>query len=176
MITQAHQAHPELTLQRLCELFEISRSWYYEHLDQPEDDAEEIALRDQIEQIILEFPGYGYRRVTHALSRLGWAVNHKRVLRIMQEESLLCHLKKRFVVTTTNSRHRFPIYPNVLAGIVLTTLDQAWVADLTYIRRRECVCVPGLHSGCIFTPLCWVASFSGDDDAAHPDGVAACDC
>jgi putative transposase len=137
MITQAHQAHPELSLQRLCELFEISRSWYYEHLKQAEDDTEEIALRDQIEQIILEFPGYGYRRVTHALARQGWRVNHKRVLRIMQEESLLCHLKKRFVIATTNSRHRFPVYANVLAGVVLNAPDQAWVADLTYIRLRS---------------------------------------
>jgi len=55
----------------------------------------------------------------------------------MREESLLCHLKKRFVVTTTNSRHRFPVYPNALAGFVLTAPDQAWVADLTYIRLRS---------------------------------------
>ena len=137
MITQAHQVHPELSLQRLCELFEVSRSWYYEHLKQPEDDAEEIALRDRIEEIILECAGYGYRRVTHALAREGWPVNHKRVLRIMQEESLLCHLKKRFVIATTNSRHRFPVYPNVLAGVILDAPDQAWVADLTYIRLRS---------------------------------------
>jgi putative transposase len=137
MITQAHQTHPQLTLQRLCELFGISRSWYYEQLDQPGDDAAAIALRDQIERIILEFPGYGYRRVTHTLARQGYRVNHKRVLRIMREESLLCHLKKRFVVATTNSRHRFPVYPNVLAGVVLNTPDQAWVADLTYIRLRS---------------------------------------
>jgi putative transposase len=137
MMTQAHQAHPDLTLQRLCELFGLSRSWYYEQLDQPEEETEAIALRDQIEHIILEFPGYGYRRVTHALARQGLSVNHKRVLRIMREESLLCHLKKRFVIATTNSRHRFPIYPNVLAGVVLTTPDQAWVADLTYIRLRS---------------------------------------
>ncbi len=94
-------------------------------------------MRDQIEQIILEFPGYGYRRVTHASARQGWNVNHKRVLRIMREESLLCHLKKRFVVTTTNSQHGFPIYPNRLADLVLTAPDQAWVADLTYIRLRS---------------------------------------
>src|SRR5947209_9200319 len=137
MITQAHHAHPELSVQRLCELCELSRSWYYEHVKQPEDDAEEIALRDRIEEIILEFAGYGYRRVTHALARQGWNVNHKRVLRIMQEESLLCHLKKKFVVTTTNSRHGLPIYPNVLAGITLTAPDQAWVADFTYIRLRS---------------------------------------
>ena len=48
MITQAHQAHPELSVQRLCDLFEISRSWSYEHLKQPEDDTEEMALRDRI--------------------------------------------------------------------------------------------------------------------------------
>lgn len=137
MITQAHQAHPELSLQQLCELFEVSRSWYYEHLKQPEDDAEEIALRDRIEEIILEFAGYGYRRVTHALAREGWRVNHKRVLRIMQEESLLCHLKKRFVIATTNSRHRFPVYANLLAGVIVNAPDQAWVADLTYIRLRS---------------------------------------
>jgi len=43
--------------------------------------AEAVALRDAIEQIILNFSDYGYRRVTHALQRAGWKVNHKRVLR-----------------------------------------------------------------------------------------------
>ena len=62
------------------------------------------------------------------------AVNHKRVLRIMREESLLRHLKKRFVVSTTDSRHGLPVYPNVLTDDVLTAPDQAWVADVTYIR------------------------------------------
>jgi transposase InsO family protein len=137
MIAQAHQGHPDLSVQRLCDLFEVSRSWYYERLAQPEHDPEEIALRDQIEHLILELPGYGYRRVTYALHRLGWMVNHKRVLRIMRQESLLCHLKKRFVIQTTNSRHRFPVYPNVLAARGLTAPDQAWVADLTYIRLRR---------------------------------------
>ena len=150
MIDQAHQQHPELSVERLCELFSVSRSWYYEHSSQPENDAEEIALRDEIERIILEFAGYGYRRVTHALKRAGWQVNHKRVLRIMREESLLCHLKKRFVVMTTNSRHGLPVYPNRLAELVLTAPDQAWVADLTYIR---------LHSAFVYL-ACILDAFS----------------
>ena len=137
MIEQTHQQHPELSIEELCELFSVSRSWYYERRSQPESEAEEIALRDQIERIILEFSGYGYRRVTHALARRGWKVNHKRVLRIMREESLLCHLKKRFVIMTTDSRHGFPVYPNRLADLVLSAPDQAWVADLTYIRLRS---------------------------------------
>jgi len=68
-------------------------------LKQPEDDAEEIALRDQIEQIILEFAGYGYRRVTHALARQG-CESITNVCCGSCEESLLCHLKKRFVIAT----------------------------------------------------------------------------
>ena len=137
MITLAHQEHPEFPILQLCELHGVSRSWYYEQTTHCEHTAQEIALRDQIEDLILEFPGYGYRRVTHALARQGWTINHKRVLRIMQEESLLCHLKKKFVVTTTNSRHGFPVYPNVLAEVTLSAPDQAWVADFTYIRLRS---------------------------------------
>jgi len=137
MITAAHQEHPELSVQRLCELFGVSRSWYYEHLAAPAQEEEEIVLRDEIERISLEFAGYGYRRVTHALQRAGWEVNHKRVLRIMRQESLLCHLKKRFVVQTTDSRHGFPVSPNELAGLSLCAPDQAWVADVRRVGVYE---------------------------------------
>jgi transposase InsO family protein len=137
MMTLAHQEHPEFSIVRLCELLDVSRSWYYERDDQADPDPEDIALRDEIECILLEFSGYGYRRVTRELTRRGWHINHKRVLRIMREESLLCQIKKRFVVVTTNSRHGFPVYPNVLAGVTLSAPDQAWVADFTYIRLRS---------------------------------------
>jgi len=135
MITLVHQEHPDLSIFSLCELLDVSRSWYYERDDQA--DPEDIALRDEIERIILEFSGYGYRRVTRELARRDWCVNHKRVLRIMREESLLCQIKKRFVIVTTNSRHGFPVYPNVLASVTLSAPDQAWVADFTYIRLRS---------------------------------------
>lgn len=137
MITLARVEHPDLSIMHLCDLLAVSRSWYYEHHDQADPDPQDIALRDEIERIILEYAGYGYRRVTHELARRGWQVNHKRVLRIMQEESLLCHLKKRFVIITTNSRHGFSVYPNVLAKATLSAPDQAWVADFTYIRLRS---------------------------------------
>lgn len=71
------------------------------------------------------------------LRRDGWAgeraVNHKRVLRVMRQESLLCRLQKRFVVTT-NSDHAHRAYPNLLKGLALSRPDRAWVADITYIR------------------------------------------
>ncbi len=137
MIMLAHQEHPEISLVQLCDLLDVSRSWYYESRNQAAPDPQDIALRDEIERIILEFSGYGYRRVTRELARRGWEVNHKRVLRIMQEESLLCQIKKRFIITTTNSRHGFPVYPNVLADVTLSAPDQAWVADFTPIRLRS---------------------------------------
>lgn len=134
MIQQAHQEHPELSLRRLCALFGLSRSGYYAHPAPMERATRDIALRDAIEALVLEFPGYGYRRVTYALRRAGWEqVNHKRVLRVMREEFLLCQLKRRFVVTT-DSAHAYRTYPNLLATTTLDQLDQAWVADITYVR------------------------------------------
>ena len=134
MIAAARAAHPELSVRRLCALLGVNRAWYYQQ--QREDlaaAAEETRLRDAIERLVLAFPGYGYRRVTKALQRDGWDVNHKRVLRVMRRESLLCQLKRRFVATT-DSRHGWRAYPNLLRETVVDRLDQAWVADLTYIR------------------------------------------
>jgi putative transposase len=133
MIASAQEAYPGLSLRRLCAAVGAGRTWWYTH---PSADAiaeRDTALRDAIERLVLEFPGYGYRRVTKALQRDGWAINHKRVLRVMREESLLCQLERRFVCTT-DSAHALQIYPNLLADLVPARPDQAWVADLTYIR------------------------------------------
>ncbi len=88
MIAAARAAHPELSVRRLCGLLGVNRAWYYQQ--QREDlavAAEATRLRDTIERLVLAFPGYGYRRVTKALQRDGWGVNHQRVLRVMRQES-----------------------------------------------------------------------------------------
>lgn len=105
MITLTHQEHPEISLERLCALLSVSKSWYYEQRKQAEYDPEDSAFRDQIEHIILAFPGYGYRRVTHALSRQGSIVNHKRVLRIMRGASRCCAISKNAL----SSRRPIPV-------------------------------------------------------------------
>lgn len=122
----------QASVRQICAILEISRSWYYE-ADEPTPSEVDTLLRSRIEEIVLDFPGYGYRRVTKTLQREGQEVNHKRVLRIMREESLLCQLKRRFVVTT-DSRHEFASYPNRLKGLIVTGLNQVWIADLTYVR------------------------------------------
>ncbi|MFL5667550.1 MAG: IS3 family transposase [Ktedonobacteraceae bacterium] len=139
MIEHASQEKLPISIRRLCKLLQVNRAWYYGRQlagIEPSQQAEAVALRDAIEQIILDFPGYGYRRVTHALQRAGWKVNHKRVLRIMREESLLCHLKRHFM-PTTDSRHHFPIYPNLVTGRTPDAPDIIWVADFSYISLRS---------------------------------------
>jgi putative transposase len=138
-MAEVQAAYPDLSVRRLCALLGISRSWWYERAQTPEADEAAVALRDAIERIVLAFPGYGYRRVTHALRREGWTINAKRGLRIMREEALLCQLKRRFVLTT-DSRHGLGSYPNLLAERRLSRPNQAWVADITYIRLPTAFC------------------------------------
>ena len=115
-------------------MIDLPRStYYYPPRNREEKLKQDADLRDRIEQIVLDFPGYGYRRVTRQLHREGIRVNHKRVLRIMRQEGLLCRKKRRFAVTT-DSRHPFRIYPNLVRNIQLTRINQVWIADLTYIR------------------------------------------
>ncbi len=112
----------------------IARSTFYyrRKTASPGKDADAI---DRIEEICLEFPGYGYRRITVALRRQSLHVNHKKVLRLMRESDLLCRVKRR-KVKTTDSRHRFPRYPNLIKGVVITRLNQVWLSDITCIRIR----------------------------------------
>jgi len=92
-------------------------------------------LTDRMEAICVEFPRYGYRRVAKQLQHEGWTVNHKKALRLMREGDLLCQVKRKWM-KTTDSRHRFPRYPNLIKGMIINRLNQVWVADITYIRIR----------------------------------------
>jgi len=123
-----------LPLWRLCELAAVSRAGFYRWQHAPPVGDIDLDLRDEIQQIALEWPCYGWRRVQAELERRGWVVNHKRVRRIMREDNLLCLRRRKFVVQTTDSNHDCPVYPNLAGSMQLTGMDQLWVADITYIR------------------------------------------
>jgi putative transposase len=111
-------------------------SFYYKPRGKSPDQVKaEADLRDRTETICLDFPRYGYRRVTYQLKQEGKQVNHKKVLRLMRESELLCRVKRKGV-KTTNSLHHFPRYPNLIKGTVITHLNQVWLSDITYIRIR----------------------------------------
>jgi putative transposase len=122
-----------LTVERLCELAKVSRAGFYRFVPRPAGPDPDLELRDVLQRIALEFPRYGWPRMTAELRRRGWAVNHKHVHRLRREDNLLCLRKRKFVLTT-DSQHGLPVYPNLVPTLELTGLNQLWVADLTYIR------------------------------------------
>lgn len=116
----------------MCEASQVSRAGYYRFVAWEERDRD-MELRDTIQKIAVEMPSYGYRRICAELKRRKQPANHKRVLRIMREDNLLC-LRRRKFVRTTDSRHGFKVYPNLAKEIRPTGTDQLWIADITYIR------------------------------------------
>jgi len=94
-----------------------------------------MELRDAIQRIAVEMPAYGHRRITAELRRADWVVNRKRVLRIMQDDNLVC-LRGRSYVRTTDSNHKLPVYPNLARDLKVNGLNQLWAADITYIRLQ----------------------------------------
>jgi len=126
-----------LTMRRLLELGRVSRCSFYRYDPERKSGRDrDMELRDAIQRIALEWPCYGRPRITQQLRRQGWTVNPKRVYRLMREDNLLCVRRRKFVVTT-DSNHTRRIYPNLARQLVLTGVNQLWVADLTYIRLRE---------------------------------------
>ncbi len=126
----------QLPVTTMCQRAGVSRAGFYRHLTEGPPSRGDSVVRAQMQDIALEWPSYGSRRITAELKHRGWEVNRKRVQRLMREDNLLCLRKRRFVVTT-NSAHGLAVYPNLASTMVLTGVDQLWVADLTYIRLEE---------------------------------------
>jgi transposase InsO family protein len=126
-----------LTVERMVELGAVSRSSFYRfEADGDPGPDPDMDLRDAIQRIALEWPSYGRPRITAELRRRGWTVNAKRVYRILREDNLLCVRRRKFVITTDSSHGR-KVYRNLARDMVLTDVDQLWVADVTYIRLRD---------------------------------------
>jgi putative transposase len=119
----------------LCQMTGLDRAGFYRWRVPRQATPVEMEIRDQMQRVAVESPAYGYRRITAELQQRGFAVNHKRVLRMMREDNLLCVRSRSFVVTT-DSRHGLPVYPNLAREIKPTAINQLWVADITYIRLR----------------------------------------
>src|ERR1700687_2304534 len=111
----------------------LSRAGFYRSGTPRQASPVEMEVRDEMQKIAVESPAYGYRRITAELRHRGFAVNRKRVLRMMREDNLLC-VRRRAFVATTDSRHNLPVYPNLAGQMEPTALNQLWVADITYIR------------------------------------------
>jgi putative transposase len=113
----------------------LSRARYYRWRMRPPTTPVAMELRSQLQQVAVEWPAYGYRRITAELQRRSFEVNHKRVLRLMREDNLLC-LRRRSFVVTTDSCHNLRVYPNRARDLRPDAINRLWIADITYIRLR----------------------------------------
>jgi putative transposase len=131
MIAQLESQYP-VTL--LCELLQVARSSYYYEAGE----LDERTVRQALEKLAAEFPTYGSRRLSAQLRRAPYRliVNRKRVQRLMSELGIQVRTK-RVSARTTNSRHSFARYPNLVQDLMLTRPDEVWVADITYIKLRH---------------------------------------
>jgi putative transposase len=115
----------------------VSRAGFYRHLVEQAPEQAEMLLRDRLQQLaVVTRRRRGYRVITHALRAEGQVVNHKRVLRLMREDNLLC-LRAKAYVMTTDSRHAWQIYPNLVPSLRVTGVNQLWVSDITFVRMRS---------------------------------------
>lgn len=155
LATQHLSNQPPLPVAAICETLALSRATHYRHqigAPQPDPDSE---LRDHVQRIALKWPAYGYRRITAELHRRGVEANHKRVLRLMRADNLLC-LRRRSFIRTTDSRHTLARYPNLVPELAVTGINQLWVADITYIRLlREFVYLAVILDACSRRCIGW---------------------
>lgn len=127
----------QLPISRMCALLRIARGSYYHFRKRsgkrPAGDHGDLV--GEIEKIVLDFPGYGYRRVKAHLEKKGIQVNHKRVLRIMREKNLTLKPKKRYI-RAGKQDYGLYVFPNRLKGFAPKGVNELWVADITFIRLR----------------------------------------
>jgi putative transposase len=114
----------------------VSRASFFRDWEQKAPCEAEMALRDAIQRMALAHRDHGYRRITPLIQRAGFVVGQEKVRRILRMDNLLAVRRRKFVVTT-DSNHRFRVHPNLAESLVLTAMNQLWVADITYIRLQR---------------------------------------
>ena len=119
-------------VERMCRLAEVSRAAYYRDWQRTAPLSEETELRGVVQQLALAHRAYGYRRIGALLRREGRVINHKRLVRMMRDDNLLCLRKPAFRPATTDSDHRWRVWPNLARRMTPMATNRLWVADITY--------------------------------------------
>ena len=134
MIVQGLVEWHKYPVELACQLVSLPRSSFYYKSRK----ADESCLEGDLRAVAGQFPTYGSRRITHQLRRspYWYPFNRKRVQRLMRKYDLLQPVRRR-KCRTTDSDHPYPRYPNLVKDLKITTPDQVWVSDITYIRLGE---------------------------------------
>lgn len=120
------------SLRRQCELLSLSRSsLYYEPASETDLNLE---LMRYIDEIYTEWPFYGSRKVTEELINMGYAVNRKRIQRLMRTMGLEVIYPKPNLSKPDLSHRK---YPYLLKGVKIDSVNQVWSTDITYIPMKK---------------------------------------
>jgi putative transposase len=118
----------DLSVRRQCVLLNVARSGVYRPKAEPS--AEDLALMRRIDELHLELPFYGSRRMTFELNKEGRGVNRKRVQRLMRLMGLEGLVPRP---GTSKAAPGNKIYPYLLRGLTITEPNHVWASDITYI-------------------------------------------
>jgi transposase InsO family protein len=135
------QAHQEvISVSRMCRIFEVSRSGFYDWLSRPESARKQADRRlgEDIKQAFEDSrENYGTRRIQQTLRDQGKQVSRARIGRLMRQQELRCKTRRRFRATT-NSKHSLPVAPNHLdRQFQVAEPDRVYVGDITYVATGE---------------------------------------
>jgi putative transposase len=125
---KVERAGSELSVRRQCALLNLARSGVYR--PRPEPDADDLALMRRIDELYLEKPFYGSRRMTFDLNEEGRGVNRKRVQRLMRLMGLEALVPRP---GTSKAAPGNKIYPYLLRGVTISEPNHVWASDITYI-------------------------------------------
>jgi len=121
--------HGSLSIAIQCRLLGVNRSTFY--YKAKELDKDDIVIMNEIRDIWIRIPFYGYRRITKELRHLGIIINRKRVQRLMQEMGILAIYPKPRL-SLGNKQHK--IYPYLLRDLIIDRPNQVWCVDITYLK------------------------------------------
>lgn len=123
--------HPQLSIQRQCELIGLPRSSYYRKNRTVQGNPESMVIMRLIDEEYTRHPFYGSRKMRDFLYRQGYTVNRKRIQRLMRQMGIQSVAPKP---NTSKGHPKHKIYPYLLRDINVSHPDQVWCSDITYIR------------------------------------------
>lgn len=132
------------SLTAICACFGLKRDAYYKFKTR---EQQRLEIENQIIQIIKKrrksLPREGVRKMIRSLNaefdKANIKVGRDTLFNVLRANNMLT-LRKKYSARTTNSLHRFRKYKNIAKDIIVTTPNQVWVSDITYIRTLKGFC------------------------------------
>ena len=126
-----------ITVGTICHFFERSRQAFYKREHQSvKTFIEEQLILSEVHQIRRKQPRVGTRKLWLYLKEIGFKISRDKLFDLLRANKMLVRVKKR-CPRTTNSKHWFTRYTNLIKGVVLTGPDQVFVSDITYLRTMN---------------------------------------